>query len=423
MACSDIFVLVHPNGYIKDTVGGATFESWDPFLMNVDTDHQDSLLELKNLILANMGELGRKKISHMAYKLHGIIGPQLSDSRVIWLTSDEDIHLMFDFHVSNRELRCIELYIKVEDVISSASLKANPQVVQSDKIGRGPKRVQSPVTSPSFVFPNRVENVKVDGKRTNVCASPANMASRGVAVDKLSLPPKTGNIGGACSVFPPPTSKKSAFVDMGADLGLDLGLSPPPKMQKMVYGKGKPVENGVLIPDIEESNVYSKSFQNQNMCRNLEPPITSKSQMVLEGRVKELEIRLESKENERAALEELKVTLTAKISNLENKLKEADKEKRAQLRKEKTASKGIIEPLEAEVKHLRCSVLEAEERAHRNIMEQVCLLAPGIDFSRVHPDNRVVNGEIVNPKKDSAPQVTYVMEFGCKRPTHPMLRP
>ncbi|XLU21449.1 hypothetical protein S245_057515, partial [Arachis hypogaea] len=248
-----------------------------------------------------------------------------------------------------------------------------------------------------------------------------NMASRGVAVDKLSLPPKTGNIGGACSVFPPPTSKKSAFVDMGADLGLDLGLSPPPKMQKMVDGKGKPVENGVLIPDIEESNVYSKSFQNQNMCRNLEPPITSKSQMMLEGRVKELEIRLESKENERAALEELKVTLTAKISNLENKLKEADKERRAQLRKEKTASKGIIEPLEAEVKHLRCSVLEAEERAHRNIMEQVCLLAPGIDFSRVHPDNRVVNGEIVNHKKDSAPQVTYVMEFGCKRPTHPML--
>ncbi|XLR28978.1 hypothetical protein S83_056878 [Arachis hypogaea] len=103
--------------------------------MNVDTDHQDSLLELKNLILANMGELGRKKISHMAYKLHGIIGPQLSDSRVIWLTSDQDIHLMFDFHVSNRELRCIELYIKVEDMISSASSKANPQVVQSDNIG------------------------------------------------------------------------------------------------------------------------------------------------------------------------------------------------------------------------------------------------------------------------------------------------
>ncbi|XP_057722336.1 uncharacterized protein LOC130936305 [Arachis stenosperma] len=160
------------------------------------------------------------------------------------------------------------------------------------------------------------------------------MASRGVAVDKLCLPPKTGNIAGACGVFPPPTSKKSSFVDMGAD----LGLSPPKKMQKMMDGKGKPVENGVLIPDIEESNVYSKPFQAQDMCRNLEPPITSKSQMVLEGRVKELEIRLESKENERAALEELKVILTAKISNLENKLKEADKEK-AQLRKEKTASK------------------------------------------------------------------------------------
>ncbi|XLU62784.1 hypothetical protein S245_021993 [Arachis hypogaea] len=160
------------------------------------------------------------------------------------------------------------------------------------------------------------------------------MASRGVAVDKLCLPPKTGNIAGACGVFPPPTSKKSSFVDMGAD----QGLSPPKKMQKMMDGKGKPVENGVLIPDIEESNVYSKPFQAQDMCRNLEPPITSKSQMVLEGRVKELEIRLESKENERAALEELNVTLTAKISNLKNKLKEADKEK-AQLRKEKTTSK------------------------------------------------------------------------------------
>ncbi|KAL4276816.1 hypothetical protein HN51_059461 [Arachis hypogaea] len=77
MACSDMFVLVHLNGNIKDTVGGATFQSWDLFLMNVDTDHQKSLLELKNLILANMDELGRKKISHMAYKLHGIIGPQI----------------------------------------------------------------------------------------------------------------------------------------------------------------------------------------------------------------------------------------------------------------------------------------------------------------------------------------------------------
>ncbi|KAL4372405.1 hypothetical protein AHAS_Ahas06G0262500 [Arachis hypogaea] len=314
MACSDIFVLVQPNGYIKDTVGGATFQSWDPLLMNFDTDHQESLLELKNLILANMGELGRKKISHMAYKLH--VQPVRKPIRKLF----------------NRTIL----------------------------------RVQSPVISPSFVFPNRVENVKVDGKRTNVCASPANMASRGVAVDKLCLPPKTANIGGACSVFPPPTSKKSSFVDTGAD----LGLSPPIKMQKMVDGKGKPVENGVLIPDIEESNVYSKPFQAQDMCRNLEPPITSKSQMVLEGRVKELEIRLESKENKRAALEELKVTLTAKISNLENKLKEADKEKKAQLRKEKTASKGIIEPLEAEVKHLRCSVLEAKEGAHKNIMEQ-----------------------------------------------------
>ncbi|XLU62751.1 uncharacterized protein LOC107605601 isoform X1 [Arachis ipaensis] len=148
MACSDIFVLVQPNGYIKDTVGGATFQSWDPLLMNFDTDHQESLLELKNLILANMGELGRKKISHMAYKLHGIIGPQLSDSRVIWLTSDQDIHLMFDFHVSNCELRCIELYIKVEDMISSASSKANPQVVQSDNI-------ESTITSdiPKFCVP------------------------------------------------------------------------------------------------------------------------------------------------------------------------------------------------------------------------------------------------------------------------------
>ncbi|XLR04593.1 hypothetical protein S83_070791 [Arachis hypogaea] len=96
-----------------------------------------------------------------------------------------------------------------------------------------------------------------------------------------------------------------------------------------------------------------------------------------------------------------KVTLTAKISNIENKLKEADKEK-SQLREKKTASKGRIEQLEAEVKHLKCCVPEAKERAHRNIMEQVHHLAPGIDFSHVHHDYRVVNGEIVNPnKKDS----------------------
>ncbi|KAL1337608.1 hypothetical protein AAHE18_10G150900 [Arachis hypogaea] len=77
MACSDMFVLIHPIGNIKNTVGGATFQSWDLLSMNVDTEHQISLLELKNLILTNMDELGRKKISYMAYKLYSIIGPQI----------------------------------------------------------------------------------------------------------------------------------------------------------------------------------------------------------------------------------------------------------------------------------------------------------------------------------------------------------
>ncbi|KAL4307862.1 hypothetical protein AHAS_Ahas16G0320700 [Arachis hypogaea] len=391
---STVFILVHPNGYVEDTVDGP-FQSSEPLLMSIH--RQKSLLELKNLILRNMGELERKQISRMAYRLHVKIGPQASDCQVFWLKSDQDIQLMFGYHDSNSELRCIELYVKVEDRISSASSKANPQVVQSENnVGRGAKRVQSPVTSPSFAFPILFENSEaVDGNRSNICASPANMASGGVAVDKI-LPPKTGNFRGACSAFPPPTSKKHSFVGTGAD----LGHPPQPKMQKMVDGKGKPVENGVLLPAIEESDVYSKHFQAQGVCPNLEPPITSNSQMVLEGRVKELEIRLESKENERAALEELKVTLTAKISNMENKLKEADKEK-SQLREKETASRRRIEQLEAEVKHLGCCVPEAKERAHRNIMEQVHHLAPGIDFSRVHPDYQVVNGEIVNPNKDS----------------------
>ncbi|XP_052119386.1 transcription initiation factor TFIID subunit 4b isoform X2 [Arachis duranensis] len=392
---STVFILVHPNGYVEDTVDGP-FQSSEPLLMSIH--RQKSLLELKNLILRNMGELERKQISRMAYRLHVKIGPQASDCQVFWLKSDQDIQLMFGYHDSNSELRCIELYVKVEeDTISSASSKANPQVVQSENnVGRGAKRVQSPVTSPSFAFPILFENSEtVDGNRSNICASPANMASGGVAVDKI-LPPKTGNFRGACSAFPPPTSKKHSFVGTGAD----LGHPPQPKMQKMVDGKGKPVENGVLLPTIEESDVYSKHFQAQGVCPNLEPPITSNPQMVLEGRVKELEIRLESKENERAALEELKVTLTAKISNMENKLKEADKEK-SQLREKETASRRRIEQLEAEVKHLGCCVREAKERAHRNIMEQVHHLAPGIDFSRVHPDYQVVNGEIVNPNKDS----------------------
>ncbi|MED6217279.1 hypothetical protein PIB30_016267 [Stylosanthes scabra] len=332
-----------------------------------------------------MGELGRKQISQMAYRLHVIIGRQ-SECQVLWLNSDKDIQLMFDYHDSNKKLRCIELYVKVEDVTSSASSKPSPQVVRSDNIGRGTKRVQSPVTPPSFAFPNHVENVEVvDGKRSNICASPANMASKGVAVDKLCLPPKTMNTG-------------VPLVSLHLQLQRSLYLWTL------------------------ESNVYSNHFQAKGTSRNLEPPITPNSQMVLEGRVKELEIRLESKENERAALEELKVTLTSKISNLENKLKEANKEKASQLRKERAASKGIIEPLEAEVKHLRCSVYDAKWIAHRNIMDQVRLLAPDINFSQVHPDHRVVNGKIVNPK-DSVPQVTSFMQFGGRGKKHEMLLP
>ncbi|MED6113210.1 hypothetical protein PIB30_068736 [Stylosanthes scabra] len=437
MGCSDVFVLVYPNGYIKDTVGGSTFENAEPLLMNIDTHHQESLLELKNLILRNMGELGKKQISKMAYLLHVIIGPQLSKSRVLWLNSDKEIQLMFDYHDSNK-LRCTELYVKVEDVISSGSSKANSQVVPSDNVGRGTKRALSPVIPPSFAFPNHAENVKVvDGKRSNICASSVddtfsslllaskglsvdylygplntfssildNMASNGVLVDQLCPPLNTMNIGAAFSGFKPPTSEKPSAFSVFRPLtsekpsfvgtGANLGVPTPPKIQKTVGGKGKPIETGVPVPKIK-FDLFSNLFQVKSMSHNLEPPITSKSQTVLEGQVKDLEIRLESKENERVALEELKVTLTSKISDLENKLKEANK-KASQLRKVRTASKGIIEPLQAEVKRLRCSIDEAKEIAYRNIMDQVRLVAPNIDFSQVHPDHRVVNGKIVNPK-------------------------
>ncbi|MED6217281.1 hypothetical protein PIB30_016269 [Stylosanthes scabra] len=262
--------------------------------------------------------------------------------------------------------------------------------------------------------PNCVENVDVvDGKRSNICASPPNMASKGVAVDKLCPQLNTMNIGGAFSPFTPPTSENPSFVGNGAN----LGFPPPPKMQKMVIGKGKQVETGVPVPNIK-FDAYSNLFQAKGVGHNLEPPITSNSRTVLEGRVKELEIRLESMENERAAFEELKVTLTSKISDLENKLKEANTEMATQLRNERTTSRWIIEPLEAEVKHLRCSVDEAKEIAHRNIMEQVRLLAPGIDFSRVHPDHRVVNGEIVNPKKDSVPKLHMLWNLKLDVKTH-----
>ncbi|MED6114589.1 hypothetical protein PIB30_081769 [Stylosanthes scabra] len=312
---------------------------------------------------------------------------------------------------SNFTLRCIELYVKVEDVISSASSKACPQVVRSDNIGRGAKRVLSPVIPPRVLSPV-------------IPPSPANTASKDVAVDKLCLPLKTMNTGGACGVFTPPTAYGvfTPPTSKKPDTSANIGFPPPLKMQKMVGGNGKPTETGVLVPDIEESNVYSNHFQANGMSRKLEPPITSNSQKSKENRVKKLEIRFESKENERAALEELKVTLTSKISNLENKLKEANKEKASQLRKERTASKRIIERLEAEVNDLGCDLIDEKERARSNIMEQVRLLAPGIDFSRVHPDYQVVNGEIVNPKKKD-PEPHFTLQIGGKGQPHPILHP
>ncbi|MED6217280.1 hypothetical protein PIB30_016268 [Stylosanthes scabra] len=334
--------------------------------MNID--HQESLLELKNRILMNMGELGRKQISQVAYRLHVAIGPQASNTRAFWLKSDQHVQLMFGYHDSNPELRCIELYVKVEDlVISSASAKANPQVVQSEKIGRGAKRAHSPVISSTFAISNRLENAE---------ANDANLASEDVSLGKLCLPPKTRDIGGASRGFALPTSMKPSIVDTD----LHLGLRPPLKMQKVAGGKGKAVETGVLAPEREEASLHSKNFQAQGMCDYLEPAIASKSQKVLEDQVMDLEIRLVSKENERAALEDLKITLISKVKDLENQLKEAEKTKKeldkvnsclVKVKKTAVASDGRVKQLKAEFKHLRRSLTKAKDATHRNIKEQV----------------------------------------------------
>ena len=77
------FILIHHNSEITSTVEGSTFYSQN--LVGVSVSSSITLLELQSTILRKLGQLNRKQITEMVYRLPTAIGKVWSATQVSWL--------------------------------------------------------------------------------------------------------------------------------------------------------------------------------------------------------------------------------------------------------------------------------------------------------------------------------------------------
>ncbi|MED6114249.1 hypothetical protein PIB30_078566 [Stylosanthes scabra] len=68
MAMEDIHAIVYPNGEISQSAEGVMFSCEEPVWVMIPS--QVSLLDLKNVILVNLGEAGRKENLTMMFSYH-----------------------------------------------------------------------------------------------------------------------------------------------------------------------------------------------------------------------------------------------------------------------------------------------------------------------------------------------------------------
>ena len=107
------FILVHHNGEITNTKEGATFCSQNP--VSVSISSSVTLLELQNTILRKLGQLNRKQITQVVYRLPIVFGQGVVCYTSFPIGSDDDVSLMFYCHSQFPEFRITKLFNTLED--------------------------------------------------------------------------------------------------------------------------------------------------------------------------------------------------------------------------------------------------------------------------------------------------------------------
>ena len=150
---AESYILVYHSGEIVNTDEGVTFCSQNPQFIAVRPTI--NFLELQNIILQKLGEVGNKQITQVIYRVPMAIGKGVLRYRSWQLSNDNDIGLMFNFHAQFEEIHIIELYVVLEDShFSSGGSAPNPSNIS----------VSQPINSPTFAVASPIQNENVQNE-------------------------------------------------------------------------------------------------------------------------------------------------------------------------------------------------------------------------------------------------------------------
>ncbi|MED6145969.1 hypothetical protein PIB30_030188 [Stylosanthes scabra] len=114
----DIHAIIYPNGEISQSSEGVMFSCEDPIWIMIPT--QACLQDLKNLILISLGEVRRKEVTRILYRMPVVVANSFV-YRKMPLRTDQNVAMMFSYHRGIASVFAIELCVQMQDVGGSSS--------------------------------------------------------------------------------------------------------------------------------------------------------------------------------------------------------------------------------------------------------------------------------------------------------------
>ncbi|MED6225796.1 hypothetical protein PIB30_097145 [Stylosanthes scabra] len=146
----DIHAIIYPNGEISQSAEGVMFSCEEPVWVMIPS--QMSLLDLKNVILVNLGEVGRKQVTRIFYRMPVAVANTFV-YRKMPLRTDQNVSMMFSYHRGISSVFTIELCVQLQDVGGSSSSSNHVESgrgININDAARIPPNLRASSPSPSF---------------------------------------------------------------------------------------------------------------------------------------------------------------------------------------------------------------------------------------------------------------------------------
>ncbi|MED6144464.1 hypothetical protein PIB30_015891 [Stylosanthes scabra] len=118
----DIFYFaIHINGVIIQRENGASFES--NALLMFRHSCVNTMWELKQLILSNLGFEGDQKMDKLAYRFQAVTAENRLEYRPSWLSEDNHVWIIFEVHRKLIQNRFMEFCAEVRHVGGSSGFR------------------------------------------------------------------------------------------------------------------------------------------------------------------------------------------------------------------------------------------------------------------------------------------------------------